>query len=244
MNVGSVAWCSKRGSIHRSASGSATQSWTPCNDGGRSTGDSSEWLIPRPAVIRLSCPGSIVWTDPRLSRCSTAPSTSQVTVCSPVCGCGGTRMPGIVITASGPKWSTKHHAPIIRRSRCGSVRLTMLVLVIGTSRPTSSSCTARSTRPAADPLGRFRVEVAHASTLGLPNDHVSVAVCADAWRVSRASAPLPTETRSLATGTTRSPVGASRRRLERPPCPRPTRRTAPGRRTRGGTGRSCGRSRR
>ena len=50
---------------------------------------------------------------------------------------------GHVITASGPKWSTKHQAPIIRRSRCGSVRLTMLVFVIGTSRPTSTSCTAR-----------------------------------------------------------------------------------------------------
>ena len=57
-------------------------------------GDCSEWAMPCPAVIRLSWPGRIRCTLPRLSRCRISPSTSQVTVCRPVCGCGGTCMPG------------------------------------------------------------------------------------------------------------------------------------------------------
>ena len=48
-----------------------------------------------PAVIRLSWPGRISWSEPTLSVCRTSPSTSQVTVCSPVCGCGGTRIPPV-----------------------------------------------------------------------------------------------------------------------------------------------------
>ena len=70
------------------ASGSATQSWAPCSVvvvGG----ETSEWLMPRPAVIRLTSPGRTIAWWPALSRCSISPVKSQLTVCSPVCGCGG-----------------------------------------------------------------------------------------------------------------------------------------------------------
>src|SRR3954466_16096602 len=56
--------------------------------GGCSGGDISEWEIPCPELMRLSCPGRIDWSLPRLSRCTISPSTSQVTVCRPGCGCG------------------------------------------------------------------------------------------------------------------------------------------------------------
>ena len=41
--------------------------------GGRPAGDSSEWAMPRPAVMRLSSPGAMSCLEPRLSRCSTVP---------------------------------------------------------------------------------------------------------------------------------------------------------------------------
>jgi len=69
---------------------------------GRSAGDSSEWAMPRPEVIRFSSPGRISCSVPRLSRCSTRPWNSQLTVCKPMCGCGGTCMPGPRLTSSGP----------------------------------------------------------------------------------------------------------------------------------------------
>ncbi|EUA93407.1 hypothetical protein I551_0108 [Mycobacterium ulcerans str. Harvey] len=48
--------------------------------------------MPAPAVIMFSSPGRIrAWT-PALSRCSTSPLNSQLTVCSPVCGWGATSM--------------------------------------------------------------------------------------------------------------------------------------------------------
>ena len=50
--------------------------------------------MPAPAVIRLSSPGRTMACTPALSRCSTSPLNSQLTVCRPVCGCGGTSMPG------------------------------------------------------------------------------------------------------------------------------------------------------
>src|SRR3954469_3061056 len=106
--------------------------------GGCSGGDISEWEIPCPELMRLSCPGRIGWSLPRLSRCTISPSTSQVTVCRPVCGCGATCMPGRPLTSSGPKWSTKHHAPTIRRCRCGSNRRTVGYRPSGTSCPGSS----------------------------------------------------------------------------------------------------------
>src|SRR3954471_21486941 len=89
--------------------------------------------------MRLSCPGRIGWSLPRLSRCTISPSTSQVTVCRPVCGCGATCMPGRPLTSSGPKWSTKHHAPTIRRCRCGSSRRMVVYRPSGTSCPGSST---------------------------------------------------------------------------------------------------------
>ena len=58
--------------------------------------------MPRPAVIRFSCPGRIICSLPRLSRCSTFPASSQVTVCSPMCGCGGTCIPATPSTDIGP----------------------------------------------------------------------------------------------------------------------------------------------
>jgi hypothetical protein len=59
--TGAGAWWANPGSVFRAASGSATQSWAPCRD--RASGvDTSEWLIPRPAVIRFSSPGrTIAW---------------------------------------------------------------------------------------------------------------------------------------------------------------------------------------
>mgnify|MGYP002683097421 CR=1 FL=1 len=62
----------------------------------------SEWAIPLPAVIRLSWPGWMGAKVPTLSRWSISPAKSQLTVCSPVCGCGGTSMPAPWATGSGP----------------------------------------------------------------------------------------------------------------------------------------------
>ena len=64
--------------------------------------ETSEWLTPRPPVIRLSSPGRTIAWWPAESRCSTSPANSQLTVCSPVCGCGGTTMPPVSATGSGP----------------------------------------------------------------------------------------------------------------------------------------------
>ncbi len=100
--TGRSAWCAKRGSACRSASGSAIHSCSPCSTEGRPAADSSEWAIPRPAVIRFSSPGRISCRLPRLSRCSTKPWNSQLTVCRPICGCGGTCIPGPRLTSSGP----------------------------------------------------------------------------------------------------------------------------------------------
>ena len=58
--------------------------------------------MPRPAVIRLTSPGRTIAWWPALSRCSTSPVNSQLTVCSPVCGCGATDMPPVSATSSGP----------------------------------------------------------------------------------------------------------------------------------------------
>ena len=91
--TGRSAWCAKRGSACRSASGSAIHSCRPCSTGPPAA-DSSECVMPRPAVIRFSSPGRISCRLPRLSRCSTRPWNSQLTVCRPMCGCGGTCIPG------------------------------------------------------------------------------------------------------------------------------------------------------
>ena len=47
----------------------------PCAAAGALLGGlRSEWTMPRPAVIRLTAPGSITWLDPTLSRWWIAPS--------------------------------------------------------------------------------------------------------------------------------------------------------------------------
>ena len=69
---------------------------------GASGGEISAWQMPGPAVITLSCPGRISCSEPRLSVCRPRPSNNQVTVCSPVCGCGGTHMPPFSEMSSGP----------------------------------------------------------------------------------------------------------------------------------------------
>lgn len=55
-----------------------------------------------PDVINPSSPGRTVCRLPRLSRCRTSPECSQLTVCNPMCGCGGTCMPGESVMSSGP----------------------------------------------------------------------------------------------------------------------------------------------
>src|SRR4051794_28248523 len=57
---------------------------------------------------------------------------SQVTVCSPMCGCGPTSSPLFSVTSAGPMWSAKHQAPMVRRPLRGSARRTR-------NRPTSAS---------------------------------------------------------------------------------------------------------
>ena len=64
--------------------------------------ETSEWLMPWPAVIRLTSPGRTIAWWPALSRCSISPANSQLTVCSPVCGWGATLMPPVSSTRSGP----------------------------------------------------------------------------------------------------------------------------------------------
>ncbi len=102
VTCGSSAWCWKCGSTLRWASGRATHSWAPCRSRPCERGLSSEWLIPRPEVIRPSSRGRIVSRLPRLSRCSTSPSCSQLTVWSPEWGWGATCMPGSPAMSSGP----------------------------------------------------------------------------------------------------------------------------------------------
>ena len=58
--------------------------------------------MPRPPVMRFISPGRTSAWLPPLSRCSTSPANSQLTVCRPVCGWGGTSMPPEDATSSGP----------------------------------------------------------------------------------------------------------------------------------------------
>ena len=84
-----------RGRRRGAASGSATQSWTPCSTVGAGGGD----LGVADAAARRSSgsarPGRTIAWLPALSRCSISPANSQLTVCSPVCGCGATSMPPV-----------------------------------------------------------------------------------------------------------------------------------------------------
>ena len=53
-------------------------------------------------VVTQFEPGRTIAWWPALSRCSTSPVNSQLTVWSPVCGCGGTSIPPLLATSSGP----------------------------------------------------------------------------------------------------------------------------------------------
>ena len=64
--------------------------------------ETSLWLMPCPAVIRLTSPGRTSAWWPALSRCSISPVKSQLTVWRPVWGCGATLMPPVSATGSGP----------------------------------------------------------------------------------------------------------------------------------------------
>ena len=66
---------------------------------------------PWPAVMRLSWPGRISCSEPRLSRCSSSPARSQVTVCRPIWGCGPMPKEAPGVTGTGPAWSRKHQDP-------------------------------------------------------------------------------------------------------------------------------------
>ncbi len=70
---GSGTKCSKNGATCRERSGSAIQSCTPCRVVVASV-ETSECWMPAPAVIRLTCPGSISAKLPALSRCSISPA--------------------------------------------------------------------------------------------------------------------------------------------------------------------------
>src|SRR5579862_8118406 len=77
----------KIGARSSCARGSPTQSCSPWVRRGwlaSATGVRSECAIPRPAVIQLIAPGSIVCTVPRLSQCTMLPSSRYVTVDRPM----------------------------------------------------------------------------------------------------------------------------------------------------------------
>src|SRR5579875_958057 len=80
--------------------------------------------MPCPAVMRLSWPGRMTCSEPRLSRWRASPARSQVRVCRPRWGWGPMPSPCSAVTVPGPRWSAKHHAPTVRRPRCGRARRT------------------------------------------------------------------------------------------------------------------------
>ena len=55
-----------------------------------------------PSLWRLLLETAWMAWLPALSRCSISPANNQLTVCRPVCGCGGTVMPPVSATSSGP----------------------------------------------------------------------------------------------------------------------------------------------
>ena len=65
-----------------------TQSWKPAIRPASCSGI-SEWMMPRPAVIHCTLPGSSRPTLPTLSRCRMRPSSMIVTVSKPRCGWSG-----------------------------------------------------------------------------------------------------------------------------------------------------------
>src|ERR1017187_2608857 len=65
--------------------GRVTHSWRGCACSLRK--GSSRWMMPRPAGIHCTSPGPSTPALPRLSPCSSAPSSTIVTVSRPRCGC-------------------------------------------------------------------------------------------------------------------------------------------------------------
>ena len=69
--------CSKAGSASSAASGSATQVWMPKSRSPlrrRAVAERSECVIPRPAIIQLTAPGSISIAVPSEARWKSPPS--------------------------------------------------------------------------------------------------------------------------------------------------------------------------
>ena len=62
----------------------------------------SEWVMPRPAIMRFSSPGRTTAAFPTESRWSIRPVNSHDTVASPVWGCLGTRILPLTATSPGP----------------------------------------------------------------------------------------------------------------------------------------------
>ncbi len=84
---GEVGVVLERGRVREAVARQRDPQLDAVQDRGRSPrGDSSEWEMPRPAVMRLSSPGRTVWSDPTASRCRISPANSHVTVWSPVWG--------------------------------------------------------------------------------------------------------------------------------------------------------------
>ena len=100
--TGSGTKCSNlRPGLSRTSSGRAIQSCTPWSRLVPGV-EVSEWQMPAPAVIRFISPGRTWALLPPESMWETVPSNNQLSVCSPVCGCGATSMPPVADTSSGP----------------------------------------------------------------------------------------------------------------------------------------------
>ncbi len=106
----------------RCAPGSAVHNCTPFKCPECRGGVCSVCEMPAPAVITLTPPGRSNDDVPKLSSCATSPSSSQVTVCRPMCGCGATSIGLASANVNGPKRSRKHQGPTRRRSLMGSAR--------------------------------------------------------------------------------------------------------------------------
>ena len=76
------------GAVILSAAARLTQSWKPAMRPSSCSGI-SEWMMPRPAVIHWTLPGSSRPTLPTLSRWRMRPSSMIVTVSKPRCGWSG-----------------------------------------------------------------------------------------------------------------------------------------------------------
>ncbi len=126
--ISAALWCEKAGAVSSCALGSATHTCSADSvepAARRSSPVRSLWTMPDPAVIQLISPGRIVWTLPRLSRWTIAPSSRCVTVASPICGCGLTSSPWPASRRIGPNWSKKMNGPTIRRCAEGKARRTV-----------------------------------------------------------------------------------------------------------------------